>query len=142
METKANPFFMLRERLYAAAAAGCTVIKEDFRLQRAIEAFQPLSAANPVFAKLYGMCQKLTESEQPALLLCECIALADAVAVTQSRFQDDTPASPAPGFAPLTFTQVSYQAYLEAKCIVEANTGHEEAISAVLPQAVHDPRLL
>lgn len=140
MEAKTNAFFALRERLYAAASAGCAVIREDFRLQRAIEAFQPLSAANPVFGKLYGMCQKLTESEQPALLLTECIALADAVAVTQSRFQDDTPAAPSEPLPPFAVKQVSWKQFQTAK-------GHVNHASYVLESsffqnAKQDPRLL
>ena len=32
MEVKTNPFYELRDRLYASAAAGCSLIAEDFRL--------------------------------------------------------------------------------------------------------------
>ena len=141
MEAKTNAFFALRERLYATAAAGCAIIKEDFRLQRAIEAFQPLSAANPVFAKLYGMCQKLTESEQPAMLLTECIALADAVAVTQSRFQDDTPAEAPETLPPFSFRQTSFRQLQEAKRLVDGSSNFV-LDSAAFQNAKQDPRLL
>ena len=140
MEAKTNAFFALRERLYAAAAAGCAVIREDFRLQRAIEAFQPLSATNPVFGKLYGMCQKLTESEQPAMLLTECIALADAVAVTQSRFQDDTPAAPSEPLPPFDVKQVSWKQIQTAM----SHVSHASFVleSSFFKDAQQDPRLL
>ena len=49
MEIRTNPFYELRTRLYASAAAGCTIIAEDFRLKRAVEAFKPMSEANKVF---------------------------------------------------------------------------------------------
>ena len=53
MEIRNNPFYELRSRLYASAAAGCGIIAEDFRLQKAMEAFKPMSEANKVFGKLY-----------------------------------------------------------------------------------------
>ena len=55
MEIRTNPFYELRNRLYASAAAGCAIITEDFRLKRAVEAFKPMSEANKVFGKLYRM---------------------------------------------------------------------------------------
>ena len=48
-----KPFYELRTRLYLSAAAGCSVISEDFRLKRALENFKPLSEANKVLGKLY-----------------------------------------------------------------------------------------
>lgn len=81
-------FYQLRDRLYASAAAGCCVINEDFRLKRAVEAFEPLSNANKVFARLYNMCSELFTSEKPAPLIADCIALCDALAVTQGTFRD------------------------------------------------------
>ena len=62
MEVKNNPFYELRSRLYATAAAGCSLIAEDFRLSRAIEAFRPTSEANKVFGKLCAMCDSLASS--------------------------------------------------------------------------------
>ena len=141
MEAKTNAFFALRERLYAAAAAGCAVIREDFRLKRAIEAFQPLSGANPVFAKLYGMVEKLPESEQPALLLCDCIALADAVAVTQSKSQEDSPAVPAELLPPFPVKQTSFRQLQQAKHLVDGSANYVLE-SAFFQEAKQDPRLL
>ena len=83
-------FYQLRDRLYASAGAGCNVINEDFRLKRAVESFEPLSKANKVFAKLYSMCNELFTSEKPAPILADCIALCDALAVTQGTFKDNS----------------------------------------------------
>lgn len=83
-----NTFYELRMRLYAAAAAGCSLIEEDFRLKRAIEAFKPISEANKVFGRLYQMCESLFTSDNVASVLTDCIALADALAVTQGSFMD------------------------------------------------------
>ncbi|MBQ4531549.1 MAG: hypothetical protein IJA36_13220 [Lachnospiraceae bacterium] len=85
-----NTFYELRTRLYATAAAGCGLIEEDFRLKRAIEAFQPMAAANKVFGRFYQMCMSLFTTENVAGTLVDCIALADALAVTQGSFQDNS----------------------------------------------------
>lgn len=81
-----SAFYELRNRLYCSAAAGCSIINEDFRLKRAIENFQPLSQLNKVFNKLYIICERLFESENVASQLADCIALADAIAVTQGTY--------------------------------------------------------
>lgn len=83
-----NTFYELRARLYAVAATGCGIVAEDFRLKRALEAFQPMSEVNKVFGRLYQMCKNLFETENTAWELAECIALADALAVTQGSFLD------------------------------------------------------
>ncbi|MDE5854485.1 MAG: hypothetical protein K2H19_05420, partial [Ruminococcus sp.] len=83
-------FYQLRDRLYASAGAGCNVINEDFRLKRAVESFEPLSKANKVFAKLYSMCNELFTSEKTAPILADCIALCDALVVTQGTFKDNS----------------------------------------------------
>ncbi|MDD6345023.1 MAG: hypothetical protein PUA51_02205 [Oscillospiraceae bacterium] len=81
-----SPFYELRNRLYCTASAGCSAINEDFRLKRAVESFQTLATANKAFGKLYAMCLKLFESDNISSLLADCIALADALAVTQGTF--------------------------------------------------------
>lgn len=83
-------FYELRTRLYASAASGCGAVNEDFRLRRAIEAFEPLAQANKAFMKLYSDCNKLFASESPANLLSDCIALADALAVVQGGYSDNS----------------------------------------------------
>ncbi len=83
-------FYQLRERLRASAIAGCNIIGEDFRLKRAVEEFEPLANANKVFAKLHTMCNELFTSDKPAPILADCIALCDALAVTQGVFRDNS----------------------------------------------------
>lgn len=83
-------FYQLRERLYTAAVAGCYTINEDFRLKRAVEEFEPLANANKVFGRLYNMCSELFISEKPAPILVDCIALCDALAVTQGTYKDSS----------------------------------------------------
>ncbi len=89
-----TPFYELRTRLYASAASGCFAVNEDFRLKRAIEAFEPLAQANKAFMKLYSDCGKLFTSDSPADVLSDCIALADALAVTQGSFGDGSDTKP------------------------------------------------
>jgi len=89
-------FYELRTRLYNTAAAGCMTVSEDFRLKRAVEDFKPLAAANKAFEKLYALCEKLF-SEKPEDVLPDCIALAEALAVTQGTFADSAETKPAAG---------------------------------------------
>lgn len=99
-----TPFYELRYRLICTAAAGCAGIGEDFRLHRAVANFQPLSAANKAFSRLSAMCDKLLHTPD-SLLLADCIALANALAVAQGKSQDDSPveegAAEAPGTHPV-----------------------------------------
>ncbi len=89
-------FYELRTRLYNTAAAGCMTVSEDFRLKRAVEDFKPLASANKAFEKLYSLCEKLF-SEKPDTVLPDCIALAEALAVTQGTFADNAETKPASG---------------------------------------------
>ncbi len=89
-------FYELRTRLYNTAAAGCMTVSEDFRLKRAVEDFKPLASANKAFEKLYALCEKLF-SEKPDTVLPDCIALAEALAVTQGTFADNAETKPASG---------------------------------------------
>ncbi len=88
------PFYELRSRLYFAAAAGCSSIGEDFRYKRAVEGFVTLSKANKAFGKLYDMCASLIESDSPASEITDCIALAEALAVTQGVYSDNEETKP------------------------------------------------
>ena len=47
----------------------------------------PLAEANKTFARLRDMCAKLFTEPESALLLADCIALADTL-VVQGSFQD------------------------------------------------------
>lgn len=79
-----EPIYELRDRLRASAMAGTSLLSEDFRLKRAYEAFKPLEAASPVFAKVGQLTAKLTEPDcqNPQGALLDAIALADAVICT------------------------------------------------------------
>lgn len=76
-------FYEVQNRLYNAAIAGCGILAEDFRLKRAIEGLAPLAEKGKVFAALKAKCEALLSAgEDAASRLSDCIALADAVAVT------------------------------------------------------------
>lgn len=75
----------LKERLEHAAIAGTSLLQEDFRLRRALEALAPLAKANPVFAKISGGTIALLnapEAERGSKLL-DVLSLVDAVVYTQ-----------------------------------------------------------
>lgn len=101
-------FYQLRERLCSAAVAGCDVISEDFRLKRAVEEFEPLAKANKVFGRLHAMCSELFTSEKPAPLLADCIALCDALAVTQGTFKDNSETSKSVGVVSCEPSEIRY----------------------------------
>lgn len=79
-----TPIYELRARLRAAGIAGTSLLSEDFRLKRAYEAFKPLEAASPVFAKLGQLTTQLLAPNCPNLqgALLDTITLADAVICT------------------------------------------------------------
>lgn len=103
-------FYELRKRLYAAAASGCGAVNEDIRLKRAIEAFEPLAQANKAFMKLYSDCGKLFTSDNPADVLSDCIALADALSVTQGSFSDSSETKPSEINTEMRILPVTYSA--------------------------------
>jgi len=79
-----TPIYELRERLRAAAMAGTSLLSEDFRLKRALEAFRPMEAASPVFAKVGQLTERLMAPDclNPQGALLDAITLADAVICT------------------------------------------------------------
>ncbi len=80
-----TPIYELRTRLKTAAIAGTNLLSEDFRLKRAVEAMQPLTAVSPVFARIVQLAQKLLSPEEADKegTLLDAITLADAVLCTQ-----------------------------------------------------------
>lgn len=142
MEAKNNPFYELKSRLYASAAAGCSIISEDFRLRRAIDAFKPMSESNKVFGRLYSMCCDLLKSDDPAGSITDCIALADALAVTQGTFADTSETKPANKIETVKPQQIPYsKLHKYISEIQRCTTAHQE-FSAEFCEAVRDPRLL
>lgn len=79
-----QPIYELRERLRAASIAGTGLLSEDFRLKRAYEAFQPLEAASPVFAKIGQLAGQLIspDCKSPQGTLLDALSLTDAVICT------------------------------------------------------------
>jgi len=142
MEVKTNPFYELRNRLYASAAAGCSLIAEDFRLKRAIEAFQPMSEANKVFGKLYAMCNALLVSENKPADIIDCIALADALAVTQGTFADSSETEPAKAMKMLTPSHMTIAALEEYKERIRKTPYAEQDFGADFYKHIADPRLM
>lgn len=142
MEAKNNPFYELRSRLYASAAAGCSIISEDFRLQRAIDAFKPMSGSNKVFGRLYSMCCDLLKSDDPADAITDCIALADALAVTQGTFADTSETQPANKIEKVMPQQIPYSKLREYISEIQRYTTSYRKVSAGFCEAIRDPRLL
>ncbi|MCR4890357.1 MAG: hypothetical protein K5979_14470 [Ruminococcus sp.] len=141
MEVKTNPFYELRDRLYASASAGCSLIAEDFRLKRAIDNFQPMSEANKVFGKLYAMCVKLLDSDNKASDIVDCIALADALAVTQGTFADDSETSPVLSSEFLKTAHISLKTVNEYKEQIRKASYNEQEFGSDFAGVIRDPRV-
>lgn len=75
------PIYELKSRLRAAAIAGTNLLSEDFRLKKAVEGFEPLEKASPVFAKIGEMARNLLADNSPSNLL-DTITLVDSVITT------------------------------------------------------------
>ena len=133
-------FYELRERLYNTAAAGCMTVCEDFRLKRAVEDFKPLAEANKAFAKLLSLCEALLSSDKPESVIADCIALCDALAVTQGVFANSAAAQRANGAFPASEKPAS------AIAVITALLQKSEAELWKLPEeyrdALRDPRVI
>ncbi len=99
----------LKERLEHAAVAGTGLLREDFRLKRAVESLAPLAAASPVFGKIASAAQALlaAPAEDRGRQLLDVLALVDAVAYTQGTVDVPGELKPLEGGGG-TFAQVSY----------------------------------
>jgi hypothetical protein len=136
-----TPFYELKERLYLSAAAGCSAIEEDFRLRRAVDSFKTIAGTNKTYTKLYEMCEKLFSSEDTALLLADCIALADALAVAQGTFSDNTPCVPYDGTnaEPINMRYFELQ---ETYNLLNSRGYFRPEMSLSRSQAYKDPRVM
>ncbi len=141
MENRTNPFYELYDRLYAAAAAGTAVIPEDFRLKRAVDGFAPLAQKNKVFAKLHKMCADLLTGENAPAQLGDCLALAEALAVTQGSFSDSSETKPvkAEGFTP---HDIPYSKLGELNDTITKAKGGTMYLPDELADLADDPRLV
>ncbi len=99
----------LKERLEHAALAGTGLLREDFRLKRAVEALAPLAAASPVFGKIASSAQALltAPAEGRGARLLDVLALVDAVAYTQGTVDVPGELSPLEGEGG-TYVEASY----------------------------------
>lgn len=77
--------YELRERLKTGMIAGTELVSGDFRLKRAIEAFEPLCKASPVFGKIGQLSKAVAAENCPdrAAALLDALTLVDAVLCTQ-----------------------------------------------------------
>ncbi len=135
-----SKFYELRTRLYNAAAAGCMTVSEDFRLKRAVEDFKPLAEANKAFAKLYSLCGELLSSDKPERVIPDCIALADALAVTQGIFADNSETTPAEGiFAP---TEKPASALAAVEALIHKGSAELWKLPKEYKDTLRDPRVI
>ena len=80
-----EPLYELKNRLENVSIVGINLVKDDFRLQRAIDQMKGYASAAKVFKQIYEMGQKLIEDdeEDKCDLLLDLLALLDAVLCTQ-----------------------------------------------------------
>lgn len=135
-----SKFYELRERLYNTAAAGCMTVCEDFRLKRAVEEFKPLAEANKAFAKLLSLCEALLSSDKPESVIADCIALCDALAVTQGVFADSAAAQRANGAFSASEKPSSAIAVITA--LLEKSDAELWKLSSEYRDTLRDPRVI
>lgn len=135
-----SKFYELRERLYNTAAAGCMTVSEDFRLKRAVEEFKPLAEANKAFAKLFSLCEALLSTDKPESVIADCIALCDALAVTQGIFSDSAEAARAEGVFPTAEKPAS--AISAITTLISKSDTELWKLSAEYKETLRDPRVI
>ena len=81
-----EPLYELKNRLENVAIVGINLVKDDFRLKRAIEQVKEYSNAAKVFKQIYDMGNSLisTDDEDKCDLFLDLLALLDAVLCTQA----------------------------------------------------------
>ncbi|MCG6841390.1 hypothetical protein K5I20_08750, partial [Fusobacterium nucleatum] len=80
------PLYELKNRLENVAVVGINLVKDDFRLKRAVEQVKEYSNAAKVFKQIYDMGNSLisTDNEDKCDLFLDLLALLDAVLCTQA----------------------------------------------------------
>ena len=78
--------YELKNRLENVAVVGINLVKDDFRLKRAVEQVKEYSTAAKVFKQIYDMGSSLisTDNEDKCDLFLDLLALLDAVLCTQA----------------------------------------------------------
>ena len=81
-----EPLYELKNRIENVAIVGINLVKDDFRLQRAVDQMKGYASAAKVFKQIYEMGQKLIEGdeEDKCDLFLDLLALLDAVLCTQA----------------------------------------------------------
>ena len=81
-----EPLYELKNRLENVSIVGINLVKDDFRLQRAVDQMKGYASAAKVFKQIYEMGQKLIEGdeEDKCDLFLDLLALLDAVLCTQA----------------------------------------------------------
>ena len=81
-----EPLYELKNRLENVAIVGINLVKDDFRLQRAVDQMKGYASAAKVFKQIYEMGEKLIEGdeEDKCDLFLDLLALLDAVLCTQA----------------------------------------------------------
>jgi len=81
-----EPLYELKNRLENVAVVGINLVKDDFRLKRAVEQVKEYSNAAKVFKQIYDMGSSLisTDNEDKCDLFLDLLALLDAVLCTQA----------------------------------------------------------
>ena len=81
-----EPLYELKNRLENVAVVGINLVKDDFRLKRAVEQVKEYSTAAKVFKQIYDMGNSLinTNDEDKCDLFLDLLALLDAVLCTQA----------------------------------------------------------
>ena len=89
-----EPLYELKNRLENVAVVGINLVKDDFRLKRAVEQLKEYSTAAKVFKQIYDMGNSLinTNDEDKCDLFLDLLALLDAVLCTQTTtYSGDKP---------------------------------------------------
>ena len=89
-----EPLYELKNRLENVAVVGINLVKDDFRLKRAVEQVKEYSTAAKVFKQIYDMGNSLinTNDEDKCDLFLDLLALLDAVLCTQATtYSGDKP---------------------------------------------------
>ncbi|WP_339065287.1 hypothetical protein [Fusobacterium polymorphum] len=89
-----EPLYELKNRLENVAVVGINLVKDDFRLKRAVEQVKEYSNAAKVFKQIYDMGNSLisTDDEDKCDLFLDLLALLDAVLCTQATtYSGDKP---------------------------------------------------
>ena len=89
-----EPLYELKNRLENVAVVGINLVKDDFRLKRAVEQVKEYSNTAKIFKQIYDMGNSLisTDDEDKCDLFLDLLALLDAVLCTQATtYSGDKP---------------------------------------------------